>query len=250
MPRLFNVYVPSNVLALLVSEIVLLYTCFVTAVALRVPTDLEIYLRFDGGLTAVTVAVLSIVVGMYFQDLHAQVRVRSSIVVIQQVCLAIGIAFLVQALLSYVYAVGLLPKWVMLIGSGVALLLLPLWRLLFSAAMTNAVAAEGVLFVGTSPIVMELAAEIERTPELGMKCLGFVDDGPETPELSGPMLSPMSDLKSVCARVNPARIVVGLTERRARLPYQDLLELRYSGIRHCPLIVRRLESRANGARGA
>ncbi len=231
MPRLFNVYVPSNVLALLVSELVLLYTCFIGAVGLRVPTDLEIYLRYDGGFASVTVVVLSVVVAMYFQDLYAQVQVRSRVVLVQQVCLSMGVALLGQALLSYVLPAALLPKWVMLAGSGLALVLLPAWRLLYSAAMTNAIVAEGVLFVGTNPIVVELAAEMSKTPELGMKCLGFVDDGPETAELAGQVLGPLKDLKEICARVNPARIVVGLTERRARLPYQDLLELRYSGIR-------------------
>jgi exopolysaccharide biosynthesis polyprenyl glycosylphosphotransferase len=45
-----------------------------------------------------------------------------------------------------------------------------------------------------------------------------------------PCLGKISDLRAVVAAQNPERIVVGMAERRARLPVYDLLDLRLSGI--------------------
>jgi exopolysaccharide biosynthesis polyprenyl glycosylphosphotransferase len=67
---------------------------------------------------------------------------------------------------------------------------------------------------------------------LGLKIIGFLDDcgcgDNPLPELT--RLGTIQDLPKVLDP-KPNRIVVGLTERRNRLPVQDLLELRFSGIR-------------------
>jgi exopolysaccharide biosynthesis polyprenyl glycosylphosphotransferase len=43
-------------------------------------------------------------------------------------------------------------------------------------------------------------------------------------------LGQMSDIREVCAKHKPTRIIVGMAERRNRLPVHDLLEIRFSGI--------------------
>jgi exopolysaccharide biosynthesis polyprenyl glycosylphosphotransferase len=65
-----------------------------------------------------------------------------------------------------------------------------------------------------------------------LKVMGFLDDGVggDDPFPGIPRLGTLSDVVKV-AESKPNRIVVGLTERRNRLPIQDLLELRFSGIR-------------------
>src|SRR5579883_1725607 len=67
---------------------------------------------------------------------------------------------------------------------------------------------------------------------MGLKVIGFLDDGTggEDPLPGVERLGCLHDLSKV-GDIKPDRIVVGLTERRNRLPVQDLLELRFSGIR-------------------
>lgn len=230
MLRLFNVYIPTSVVALLLSEVILLFTCYVLAAAMRMTTDLEVFFLYGTGFLGTGTVVGSIVVGMYFQDLYTQFRVRSRLVLIQQVCLAIGVAFLIQAILNYVSPGLLLPRWVMLYGSALALIVIPLWRYIYGMGVMQATVAQRVLFIGTNNLVQQLATEFDESPEMGLRCVGFVDNpSDEIPE-NIELLGQISDLKPIVEVTRPDRIVVGLKERRGRLPVNTLLELRFSGI--------------------
>ncbi|MCX6595916.1 MAG: sugar transferase [Acidobacteria bacterium] len=234
MLRLFNVYIPTSVVALLVSEVALLSTCFLIANALMLNVDLGVLYLYDGAMTRQSLVILSIVVGMYFQDMYTQFRVRSRLILVQQICLAIGMAFLFQAVLNYVAPQMLVSRWVMLVGSLLSLIVMPVWRVIYSNEVTKAVAAQRILFIGANPVIMEIAAEIDRSPELGLRYAGFLSDDPipelETLAPGAAILGTVAEVKSVVEKVKPERIVVGLTERRMRLPVNDLLDLRFSGV--------------------
>ena len=62
---------------------------------------------------------------------------------------------------------------------------------------------------------------------------GYVDN-PEDEGLKmpgGPLLGPMANLRAIVEEIRPDRLVVAMAERRQRLPVQDLLDLRFSGMR-------------------
>jgi exopolysaccharide biosynthesis polyprenyl glycosylphosphotransferase len=61
--------------------------------------------------------------------------------------------------------------------------------------------------------------------------VGYVDDFPggEPPLPGGRVLGPVSDLRRIVEETNPGLIVVGMSERRNRVPVTDLLELRFGG---------------------
>jgi exopolysaccharide biosynthesis polyprenyl glycosylphosphotransferase len=70
---------------------------------------------------------------------------------------------------------------------------------------------------------------LER-PELGLSAIGYLGDQEGSIALPLPRLGVMQDLRAIVAQTRPDRIVVGLSERRQRLPVFDLLDLRLSGI--------------------
>src|SRR5690606_9972954 len=142
MLRLFNVYIPTSVVALLISEVILLFTCYIVAASLRMSTDLEVFFLYGTGLVGTATVVTSVVIGMYFQDLYTQFRVKSRIVLMQQVCLAIGVAFMIQAVMNYISPGLLLPRWVMLYGSGFALVTIPVWRYFYGLAVTQSIVVQ------------------------------------------------------------------------------------------------------------
>src|SRR5689334_6712807 len=102
MIRLFRVFVPTSVIALIISEVVLIFSCFILASYIVLDSDPEVYLRYDGGLQKMSLVVLSVTLGLYFQDLYTDLRVRSKVALVQQLCLVIGMVFFLQALLTYV----------------------------------------------------------------------------------------------------------------------------------------------------
>jgi sugar transferase (PEP-CTERM system associated) len=232
MIRLFRVFVPSSVIALLLSEAILIYTCYVVATFIVLYEDPQVFLFDDNGLWRIALVVLCIIVGIYFHDLYEQFRIKSRILLFQQMGVVVGIAFLVQALLGYLRLRDLLlPTWLMIIGSSLVLILLPFWRIFYSSVVFKAMGSERVLFLGASAVVQEIGRHLAEHPEAGFKVIGYVDNIEADVELpGGAMLGPISELRQIVDETKPDRIVVGMSERRARLPVNQLLDLRLSGI--------------------
>ena len=222
--------IPASVVALFVAEIAVISTAFVLAVYWMNPTDASVWLAHDQGRLRVGLMVVCMLIGLYMQDLYSDLRIGSGYLLFQQVCLVIGIAFLLQAMLGWVSPNLVLPRWVMMAGSLPLLIVLPVWRRLFSAALDPAMAAARILLVGGGPITRQIAERIAERPELGMRVIGLVDESEEAEgAASATWLGKISQLKEIATREKPTRIVVGMSERRGQLPIHDLLDLCYSG---------------------
>lgn len=232
MIRLFRVFVPVGALALLVSEVLLIAACFLITTFLLLRVDPAVFLLGNGGLVRIGVAVASILFGLFFEDLYTQVYVKSRVLLLQQLSLAVGIALVLQGLLSYVNDNFRLPLWVMIPACGLVIAALFVWRIIYSALVLRVVGAQRILFVGASQLIRQMAAHIEAHPDLGLRVLGYVESSPApgTPQGASTVLGPLSALREIAAGVRPDRVVVGLAERRQQMPIQDLLYLRYSGI--------------------
>src|SRR5580698_2591759 len=100
MIRLFKVSIPGNVVALVVSEIVLVFSCYVLAAYLTIDVAPDIFLLDDEGLWHISLVVAVIILGMYFHDLYEDFRIRSRTLLWQQTSLVLGTAFVLQAALS------------------------------------------------------------------------------------------------------------------------------------------------------
>jgi len=122
MIRLFRVFVPTSVLVLIVSECLLIFFSYIAAsYVVFTQVDPEVFLLYDGGLNRIGLVALIIMLGLYLNDLYADVRVRARILLAQQLSLSMGVAFIAQALLGYGQQNLILPKWLMIYGSGIAL---------------------------------------------------------------------------------------------------------------------------------
>lgn len=221
-------HIPPAVAVLLAVDAILLVACFVVSSYLVLGVDPEIYLLYDNGLANVCIVVASVLLGMYFQDMYSNLRVRSRTLLVQQICTAIGVAFLLQSLVNYVSPGTMIPRWLMLIGSTLGLVGLVTFRLVYSAAVVGSVGLRSVLFLGRSETVQLIARRIEEHPELGFRVSGYLDDLPGDSDQE--LLGPMADLLTVVTRIQPQQIVVGLAERRHRLPMHELLDLKLGGL--------------------
>jgi exopolysaccharide biosynthesis polyprenyl glycosylphosphotransferase len=89
-----------------------------------------------------------------------------------------------------------------------------------------------LLILGSGSMATRLVEEIESTESARFVITGIVDD--EQPDAGSPLasrwLGTSDELAEIVARVQPARIVVAIENRRDRLPLQSLLESRVSGI--------------------
>jgi len=229
MIRLFKVSIPSSAVVLVLSEAALLFSCYLFASWLAIDVPLVKFLFEDGGYWHIAFVMAVIMLGLYFGDLYENYQVRSRIELIQQFCLALGVAFLLQSLLSYAQWGVLLPKYVMVYGSVLALILCPLWRMFFTALASSSLGARKLLFLGSSPAVREIAFYLREHPEFGLAPIGYLDSSDQIPDMT--RLGAIQQLDEVLAEQHPSRLVVGLDPLAPEsLPVERLLELRLGGL--------------------
>jgi sugar transferase (PEP-CTERM system associated) len=237
MIRIFPVYVPSRILALVISDSVLIFGAFYLATIIILSGNPDrlpyVFLEQQQGWFNIGVSVLCILIGLYLQDLYSDIYVKSRIVLLQQLCLAIGIAFLLQGFVGYLNrdALRRMPLHIMGLGGGMSMAGLFLWRVFYSAWVLKVVGRDRLLLVGGSTVLLDIAQHIDEHPEMGLMVTGYVDDfhdaGSRLP--GGKVLGAMASLREIVEATQPTRVVVGMSERRNRVPVSELLELRFAG---------------------
>ena len=230
MIRLFQVFIPKSVVALIALEFCVIFACFFLSLMVVLP-DPDLYLMYENGLTAVIVGTLGIMAGLYWQDGYSNLNLRSNFALVQMVVQALGIEFLLQAFLTYAHAPFNIPRSATFTVAPLLLIILPFWRKLYSRALYADFALERVLVLGTDSLGRDLAERIAVKPELGMSVVGYMKEPGTADAELGTAYGVISDVGEVAAKVRPDRIVVNLVERRQVLPVQTLMDLRLSGIR-------------------
>ena len=229
MIRLFRVFIPASVVALLLSEIFLVLACYAAVCLIILGPDAGFYLFGEGNYWKLLLVTGCIILGLYFQDLYTDLRITSRILLAQQVCLSVGCSLLFMAFLGYLKPDFMLGRWLMVAGSVVVILILPFWRIFFWTYIIGTLRSERVLLLGNSSLLGEVIARLLEKPEFGYSILGYLCET-EPCGFPVPCLGSLTDLRAVCEQHRPTRIVVGMAERRNRLPVQDLLEIRFGGV--------------------
>ena len=218
MIRLFNVSIRPATFILLLFETVLLTGSFLLATLLLADLDPLDYLLHDYGLISLALVVLSFLLGLHFQDLYTQIRVKSRVLLLQQLCMVTGVAFVTQGLISYLDNDLRVSVRVMLLGSALAIPAIFLWRLWFGNVAGQMIGQTRVVLAGAGPILRDLRTWIQENPEAGMVVEASVATGDE-----------LAALDELIRKQQPPRIVFsgwgqpdsGLLER--------LMELQLSG---------------------
>jgi lipopolysaccharide/colanic/teichoic acid biosynthesis glycosyltransferase len=168
MIRLFHVSIPPATFILVVCETFFLAGSFVAATLLLGELDPFDYLLYDYGAIALGLVILSFLLGLHFQDLYTHIRVKSRVLLMQQLCMVAGIAFLAQGLISYVDSDLRVSLPVMMLGSFAALSGIFIWRLWFGSVAGQMIGVTRLVFIGAGPILAELHRWIDKHPEAGL----------------------------------------------------------------------------------
>ncbi len=231
MIRLFRVFVPASTIGLFLFEALLILSSFVFSAYLLLEVDPTDYFSSLPGLASVALVWLSILFGIYFQSLYSQIRVRSRLLLLQQLLMVAGVAFLLQALISAIASDLQIPIRVMLLGSLLSIAGILAGRLLFSAYVLPRVAGERLLLIGNSPLLEDLASHLARNPQSGIQIAGSIG-GPASEEAGSS--EPAGDgragsLEDSIQAIHPSRVVVGFESGLSSRLAHELLELRFSG---------------------
>jgi len=227
--QLFDRYVSARSLTVFAAELLLIFGSVSFAASLQ---DALV----PGGATLWKIAVVTLLcqLCLYYNDFYDLTVVHTTRELVVRLFQAVGAA---SILLAAVYLV--LPG--LMIGNGifvsaltVFLVAILAWRLLFNHVTTLQGLEERVLIVGTGESARTAAREILERRDFGYRVVGFVDE--DESRIGERIVNPAivgtpGQIMALVARERIDRIVVGLSDRRGKLPVDVLLRAKLAGVR-------------------
>src|SRR3954452_23259203 len=226
--QLFNRYVSTRNLTVFGGELFLIFGSVALAASLQGTPDLSANLWKIGLVTVVCQLCL------YYNDFYDLTLVHSSRELIVRLLQAVGAASIVLAALYFTM------PWLM-IGDGIfvsALFVFVVgifaWRMLFNQLTGSLKLEERILVVGTGASARKVVRQILDQREFAYRVIGFIDD--DAARIGERIVNPgivgtPADIAGLIDRHQIDRIIVGLSDRRGKLPVEELLRAKMAGIR-------------------
>jgi sugar transferase (PEP-CTERM system associated) len=243
MIRVFNQYVSTKALLLMMSEAILIVTSLIAAAMLRASAS-----TLDVGALAlapniafqITLVLVILQICFYYNDLYAPRALCNRGEHMRRFLQSVGVACLMMAFLNclapciapsifmdrtvFVVTVALLVCW----GSVVHVAVDCAWR--------SAAKVYGVAVIGTGDIALAVLREFEKRPDLKIDiagCISCEETGGDSVQnvLGHPVLGTLNEINRLIVRHKLSRIVVALEDQRGILPVRTLVNLRIRGIR-------------------
>jgi sugar transferase (PEP-CTERM system associated) len=219
------------VVSLLLLELLLVCGSYVTATYLLYPLDPTLYLLYETGWVRILVSTAVISTVLYLKDMYQDVYSNEKLLLLQNLLQVFGIAFLLQAFLSY-GAVGVaLPRWVMVYGSVAAFLGVLALRLAYFPMVVRVLPERRLLIVGFSPLAVRIAAFAAENPLLKFSVVGALSEVRKEAlaETGITCLGRPADVRAVARECRPQTVVLCTWEGSDDLPIDELIDLRFSG---------------------
>ena len=226
--QVFNRFVSTRSLTVFAAELLLISGSVAAAAAFQNTPDLASNLWKIGLVTLVCQLCL------YYNDFYDLTLVHSNRELVVRLLQAAGAASIVLAALYFV-----VPS--LMIGDGIfvsALFVFMVgifgWRLLFNSMSRSLRLSERILVVGTGETARKVTRQILEQREFAYRVIGFIDDDPSRigERIVNPgIVGTPADIARLITEHKIDRIIVGLPDRRGKLPVDELLSAKLRGVR-------------------
>jgi sugar transferase (PEP-CTERM system associated) len=171
---------------------------------------------------------------LYYNDLYDLTVVRSTREVFIRLLQSVGSALILIALLYLVVPWLMVADGASLPAFAIYLTSILAWRLVFNHVTRLRSFGERVLIVGTDATAQNVARQIRAQEDFAYEIVGFIDDDVSRVMQSvgeWRVVGTPDDIERVIARLGVDRLIVGMSNRRGRLPVRALLRTKLQGIR-------------------
>jgi sugar transferase (PEP-CTERM system associated) len=166
---------------------------------------------------------------LYYNDLYDQPRLAADLRdLLVRILQALGASSIILAAVYFWFPNLIIGQGVF---AGAAMLVATTvigWRLAFAWTARLAAPRERLLLVGTNQAAVALARELEGHVDLGIEIVGFID--PDGGATDADVIGTIDDIPAVVRARGVDRVVVSLADARGRLPMEQLLEMKLSGV--------------------
>jgi sugar transferase (PEP-CTERM system associated) len=226
--RVFNRHISPRGLTVFVFELVLIAGSVLYAMHLHGGVDTP------GAIGKVLFITGLCQLSFYYHDLYDLTVVNSRRELLVRLLQASGVASLLLAALYVVFPALIIGHGVLASSVLFFVVAVVVWRLLFLQLGRARGLQEHVLIVGTSAGARTVAREVLDQHDYAYKIVGFIDDDPAM--LGRSIVNPKvigttADIVRLVREQRVDRIIVGLADRRGKLPIEELLEAKLQGVR-------------------
>jgi sugar transferase (PEP-CTERM system associated) len=226
--QVFNRHVSTRGLTVFAAELLLISGSVALAATLQGSTDLAT------GIWKVGLVTLVCQLCLYYNDFYDLTLVHSNRELIVRLLQAVGAASIVLAILYLVAPALMIGDGIFVSALFVFVVGILGWRLLFNSLTRSLRLEERILVVGTGETARTVTRQILAQRDFAYRVIGFIDDDPRrigerlvNPGIIGTPL----DIPRLVSQHQVDRIIVGLSDRRGKLPVDELLQAKMSGVR-------------------
>ena len=169
---------------------------------------------------------------LYFYDLYDYIVMTNRRELLLRLVQALGIAWVLLALLFYFVPQLLIGRGVSVISVPLVLVLLLGWRIGIHALTGHPDIGEKILVVGTGQTALDTAEAVWERRDAGYRIVGFIsENGAKPREKLGrsEILGKAPDLEDVIRNEKVDRVVIAIRERRGAFPTEALLKMSLAG---------------------
>ena len=226
--QLFNRYVSTRSLTVFGGEMLLIFGSVALAASLQDTPDLR------ANLWKIALVTLVCQLCLYYNDVYDLTVVQSNRELVVRLLQAVGAASIVLAAIYFILPSLMVGDGIFVSALFVFLIGILCWRLLFNKLTASLQMQERILVVGTGLTARKVARQILDQREFAYRIIGFIDEDPS--RVGEPLVNPgiigsHADIAGLIARHQIDRIIVGLADRRGKLPVAELLAAKMAGIR-------------------
>jgi sugar transferase (PEP-CTERM system associated) len=226
--QVFNRYVSTRSLTVFGGELLLIFGSVALAAAVQSSPV------FDENLWKIALVTGVCQLCLYYNDFYDLTLVHSNRELIVRLLQAAGAASIILAAVYFILPALMIGNGIFVSALCVFLIAILGWRLAFNYVSASMKLQERVLFVGTGETARRVARQILDQHEFAYRIIGFIDD--DASRIGERIVNPAivgtpADIERLCAEHHIDRIVVGLSNRRGKLPVEELLRAKMAGIR-------------------
>lgn len=230
MSRVLSAFFPGCILLLAVSDAFLVAGTLALAALLIFGSDSGLFFTYYAGSAKIVIATGLFLLSTYYVGLFEDRSFISYREVWNGLLQSFGLWILTLSVLNYARPILIPPLRVLVLGAILAAPLLLLWHWIFFIVIQRRRLAEQAVVLGSGQWAIDLAHEVEKRPDLGISLIGYVD--PSGPVSSNGLryLGTPSQLPELISSKGINQIVIAMAEQRGRLPVEQLLTLKKTGV--------------------
>jgi sugar transferase (PEP-CTERM system associated) len=225
--QLFNRYVSTRGLTVFAGELLLIFGSVALAAGLQGE-------ELAGNLWKIVLVTVVCQLCLYYNDFYDLTLVHSNRELIVRLLQAVGAASIVLGALYFAIPALMIGDGIFVSALVVFLVGILGWRLLFNHLTGSLHMQERILVVGTGETARKVARQILDQRDFPYSIVGFIDDNPARvgERIVNPaIVGTPADIPGMIARGEIDRIIVGLSDRRGKLPVEELLKAKMAGVR-------------------